>query len=104
LHADDATMSLNFWMTPEAASRDPSRGGLALWRAAPPAGWKIADYDGDAGRIAAFVADRAADRVVVPYRENRAVLFDSRLFHASDAPDFAPGYEDRRINITLLYG
>jgi hypothetical protein len=40
----------------------------------------------------------------VPYRENRAVLFDSRLFHYSDAPKFAQGYENYRINVTLLFG
>jgi hypothetical protein len=42
--------------------------------------------------------------MIVPYRENRAVLFESRLFHRSDAPHFAPGYENRRINVTLLFG
>jgi hypothetical protein len=40
----------------------------------------------------------------VPYRQNRAVLFRSRLFHYSDSPIFAPGYENHRINLTLLYG
>ncbi len=104
LHADDAAVSLNFWVTPDAANRDITRSGLVLYRTVPPADWKIADYDQDRSRIAAFVADHEADRVVVPYRENRAVLFDSRLFHGSDSPDFLPGYENHRINITLLYG
>jgi hypothetical protein len=40
----------------------------------------------------------------VPYRENRAVLFKSRLLHWSDAPEFAEGYENHRINVTLLFG
>jgi hypothetical protein len=26
------------------------------------------------------------------------------MFHGSDAPNFAPGYENMRINITLLFG
>jgi hypothetical protein len=46
----------------------------------------------------------AQDTLLVPYRENRAVLFESRLFHQSDIPDFRQGYEDHRINITLLFG
>ena len=45
-----------------------------------------------------------ADNLIVPYRENRAVLFESRLFHRSDAPEFATGYENHRINLTLLFG
>jgi len=40
----------------------------------------------------------------VPYRENRAVLFESRLFHRSGVTDFATGYENHRINLTLLFG
>jgi hypothetical protein len=42
--------------------------------------------------------------VRAPYRANRAVIFDSDLFHASDRPHFREGYLNRRINITLLYG
>ena len=42
--------------------------------------------------------------LVVPYRQNRAVLFRSRLFHHSDRPEFASGYENHRINLTLLFG
>ncbi len=40
----------------------------------------------------------------VPYRANRAVIFDSNLFHETDRPRFKDGYLNRRINITLLYG
>jgi hypothetical protein len=40
----------------------------------------------------------------VPYRENRAVLFKSRFFHRSDVTQFANGYENHRINITMLFG
>jgi hypothetical protein len=32
------------------------------------------------------------------------VIFNSNLFHQTDRFDFAPGYLNRRINITLLYG
>jgi hypothetical protein len=42
--------------------------------------------------------------VRVPYRANRAVIFDSDLFHASDDPHFRDGYSNRRINVTILYG
>jgi len=40
----------------------------------------------------------------VPYRANRAVIFDSDLFHETDVIRFKPGYENRRINVTLLFG
>lgn len=104
VHADDAAISLNFWVTPDAANRSPERGGLAIYRAVPPPDWPIVDYAADRARIRAFLDSRDDSAISVPYRENRAVLFDSRLFHGSDAPDFAPGYENHRINITMLFG
>jgi hypothetical protein len=42
--------------------------------------------------------------VTIPYKQNRAVLFDSALFHHTDKFKFKKGYENRRINLTLLYG
>ena len=40
----------------------------------------------------------------VPYRANRAVIFDSDLFHETDTIRFKDGYLNRRINVTMLYG
>jgi tetratricopeptide (TPR) repeat protein len=103
-HADDAAVSINFWLTPAAANLDPDHGGLAVCLAPPPPEWEIKDYEADQERIVAFLEQNAADRLIVPYRENRAVLFKSRLFHYSDAPSFALGYGNHRLNVTLLFG
>lgn len=103
-HADDAAFSVNFWVTPDAANRDPERGGLTVCLAPPPPEWQVRDYDADKEAIVTFLELHADDSLVVPYRENRAVLFNSRLFHRSDAPNFATGYENHRINLTLLFG
>jgi Tfp pilus assembly protein PilF len=103
-HADDAAVSVNLWMTPNEANLDPARGGLTVCRVPPPEAWQITGYDADKDTIAAFLDKHAKDSLVVPYGENRTVLFESRLFHRSDAPEFAPGYENHRINLTLLFG
>lgn len=103
-HADDAAVSVNLWVTPETANLDPGYGGLAVCRVPPPPGWEIAGYQADHARVAAHMATHAAQTVHVPYAQNRAVMFESRLFHRSDAPHFATGYETRRINVTLLFG
>jgi hypothetical protein len=42
--------------------------------------------------------------VTVPHRENRVVIFNSTLFHETDRVEFREGYENRRINVTLLFG
>ncbi len=103
-HADDGAVSVNFWVTPDHANLRPGSGGLAVCRVPPPPDWSPTGYHADEGEIAAFLHRRPDDLLIVPYRENRAVMFESRLFHRSDAPHFAPGYENRRINVTLLYG
>ena len=104
VHADDAAVSVNFWVTPTQANLDPGHGGLVVCLTPPPAGWHIKDYDADRERIVTFLAQNADNDLVVPYRQNRAMLFRSRLFHYSDRPQFASGYENHRINLTLLYG
>ena len=104
VHADAATVSVNFWVTPTEANLAPERGGLVICRAPPPADWEIKDYDADQARIVTFLEQKAVESLVVPYRENRAVLFRSRLFHHSDRPKFASSYENHRINLTIFYG
>jgi tetratricopeptide (TPR) repeat protein len=104
VHADDAAVSVNFWVTPTEANVDPGHGGLVVCRAPPPDDWQIKGYEADQERIVTFLEQKATDSLAVPYRENRAVIFHSRLFHHSDHPVFAAGYENHRINLTLLYG
>ena len=40
----------------------------------------------------------------IHHRCNRALIFNSTLFHETDQIVFRPDYVNRRINITLLYG
>jgi tetratricopeptide (TPR) repeat protein len=102
-HADDAVVSVNFWVTPNKANLN-SGGGLSICLEPPPIDWTLEDYNNDQSRSAEFMALFEANTLNVPYRENRAVMFQSRLLHQSDAPHFAEGYENHRINISLLYG
>lgn len=104
VHADDGAISLNLWITPSAANRNPERGGLVVGLVPPPQDWRMKGYEADQERIVSFLEQNPHGRLRVPYRENRAVLFQSRLFHWSDAPEFAAGYENHRINLTFIYG
>ena len=104
VHADDAAVSVNFWVTPTQANLMPGSGGLVVCLAPPPSNWEIKDYDADQARIVTFLEQNAQNSLTVPYSQNRAVLFRSRLFHYSDRPEFAAGHENHRINLTLLYG
>ena len=46
----------------------------------------------------------ATERIEVQYRQNRATIFNSNLFHETQRTAFKPGYSNRRINLTLLFG
>jgi hypothetical protein len=104
IHADQAAVNVNFWITPDEANRNPESGGLVVWDAAAPQDWEINTYNGDDDTVHAFLAKVGAKPMRVPYRANRAVIFDSDLFHETDAIDFEDGYLNRRINVTMLYG
>jgi tetratricopeptide (TPR) repeat protein len=104
IHADSAAVNVNFWITPDEANLDPDRGGLVVWDKAAPLDWDFERFNGDIAATRAFLAASGAKAVTVPYRANRAVVFDSDLFHETDVIRFRDGYLDRRINVTLLYG
>lgn len=104
VHADEAVVNVNFWITPDEANLDPESGGLVIWDVAAPPDWNFAEYNGEAAPIREFLARSGAKPTTVPHRANRAVIFDSDLFHETDKIVFRPGYLNRRINITLLYG
>ena len=104
VHADFAAVNVNFWITPDDANCDPDNGGLVIWDVAAPLNWDFESYNSDDGRIRDYLKAQGAKAITVPYRANRAVIFDSDLFHESDTIRFREGYENRRINVTLLYG
>jgi Tfp pilus assembly protein PilF len=104
IHADFAAVNVNFWITPDEANLDPASGGLVVWNVPAPLDWDFDKYNTDNHAIRDFLSRNKASSVRIPYRANRAVIFDSDLFHETDRIDFKEGYRNRRINVTLLYG
>ena len=104
VHADFAAINVNFWITPDSANRNPTNGGLIVHKKEAPLDWSFKVYNRDTKRIREFLTEHDSGKMVVPYAENRVVLFNSDLFHETDRLEFKPGYENRRINITMLFG
>lgn len=104
IHADFAAVNVNFWIAPEEANLDKENGGMVIYDVPSPKTWSFHDYNADSEKIYSYLEANGAKAIRVPYKENRCVMFDSSLFHATDEIHFAPGYENRRINVTLLYG
>lgn len=106
MHADAAAVNVNFWITPDEANRNLDNGGLVVWDKEAPDDWDFAEYNNDKNKhkIQEFLEKSGAKPITIPHRQNRAVIFNSNLFHETDVIDFHDNYESRRINVTLLYG
>lgn len=104
VHADAAAVNVNFWITEDAANLEPEGGGLRVYKHAAPPDWDFDRFNRDPAEIMRYLDAVGSESIRVPHRANRAVIFDSDLFHATDTLRFREGYRNRRINITLLYG
>ena len=61
-------------------------------------------YNMDSEVIMEYLDSVNSTSIIVPYKRNRSVIFDSDPFHRTDDFYFKDGYENRRINITMLFG
>ena len=104
IHADSAQVNVNFWISPDAGNLDPDSGGLIVWDKIAPQDWDFEDYNKNQQKIENFLAESGANDFRVPFRQNRALIFNSALFHKTDEIHFADRYPDRRINVTMLFG
>jgi tetratricopeptide (TPR) repeat protein len=104
VHADFARVNLNFWITPDEYNLAPEAGGLKLYDVPSPADWSFVDFNVNGNKIYEFLDRHNARSIVVPHGCNRAVLFNSALFHETDRIRFAEGYRSRRVNFTYLFG
>lgn len=104
MHADEGAVSINFWITPDEANLDEANGGLVFWNKRAPMDY-FRKSRIDKNLLLHELADAPdSEPIRVPYRCNRAALFDSRLAHRTDDLHFRDGYENRRINVTLVFG
>ena len=103
-HADKAAVNVNLWITPDEACAHPEAAGLTVHDVAAPPDWGFSDYNLNPARLERLVEREGRAPVRVPYRCNRAVIFDSSLIHESGGVAFRAGFANRRINVTLLFG
>lgn len=104
-HADFAAVNVNLWIAPDEANLEPETGGLLVYDSRVPDDWSFEAYNhAPAQAIYDHLGPARDTPIRVPHRANRALMFDSALFHESDRFRFRPGLTNRRINITFLYG
>jgi tetratricopeptide (TPR) repeat protein len=104
IHADFAIHNLNFWITPDEYNNNKESGGLKVYDVPAPDNWTFRQYNFDNEEIYKFLNENNANCTNIPYKFNRAVLFNSAYFHETDKIDFKDMYKGRRINNTYLFG
>ena len=103
-HADFAAVNVNFLVTPAGANLNPESGGLIVYNTPAPLEWDFMTFNNNRKKILEHIADNNDEKSVIPYNENRVVIFNSNLIHETDRFEFQEGYENRRINVTMLFG
>jgi hypothetical protein len=104
IHADEAAVNLNLWVTPEESIIfGPNKNGLDVWKIHPPKDWDYETYNRTPEKSALYILEKNAERISIPYKWNRLVMFNSMFFHKTQYVTSKPGYENRRINYTFLY-
>ena len=103
-HADFAAVNVNFWVTPKAANLNSLSGGLVVYNTEAPLEWGFRTFNYDTEKMLEHLEDNNDEKSIVPYNENRIVIFNSNLIHETDKFEFKEGYENRRINVTMLFG
>ena len=108
LHADEAAVNVNIWLSLEGADleEDGYEGGLLVYTAKPKEEMNFKTYN---TRADEFVVKELLEpsnfaNVTIKHQPNRCVIFDSALFHQTQKYKFKTGYQNSRINLTLLYG
>jgi hypothetical protein len=104
IHADFAAINVNFWITPETANLDTDSGGMVVYDLEAPLSWSFGQYNERPDLIRGLIERHQPRAIRIPYRQNRAIIFNSDLFHGTEAVCFRPDYLGHRINVTMLYG
>ena len=78
---------------------------MRVWDKVPPKDATFDDYNAQKNgpKIKKMLDDYKIGSQTVTHKENRAVIFNSKLFHVTDDFEFKNTYENKRVNVTYLY-
>lgn len=108
MHADLCDLNVTLWLTPDEHNLDPASGGLELYpirRLPDDSPDRFVGKDAAEGLVEERVlGQHANDLRRVAYRANRAVIFDGRMYHRTEAMQFrCDSARTSRINLALSF-
>ena len=80
-----AAVNVNFWITQATANLNPESGGLIVHNTPAPLEWDFKTYNSNKEKIAKHLENGSGEKSIVPYNENRVVIFNSNLIHETDS-------------------
>jgi hypothetical protein len=91
-------------MTPDEYNLEPKSGGMILYDVKRTDSMMVHEFNAAPYCVDYFKSKTRGGSVVIPYRCNRTVIFDSRTFHASDRLNFKnTSSETARMNLGLSF-
>jgi hypothetical protein len=102
-HADYSIYTVNLWITDETSNKDPSTGGMFFYDVEADNSRDFHEYNAEPEAINKMIGESAVRRRA-SYKGNRAVIFRSSIFHASEDIAFRDGFVNHRVNLTLGFG
>jgi hypothetical protein len=105
MHADNATYSINIWLTPASNAESMNADGMVFYNVNRPDRMSYKSFSSH-DYCEYYVRDRSGvPEKRIPYRFNRAVIFDSRVMHRSEEVTFADSGSvlSRRLNLTFSW-
>lgn len=102
VHSDNASIAVNFWITDDCYNLDDTTGGMLLYKLKRTDQMRVHEFNAMpwSGK---YFDDQAPELLTkIPYRRNRAVIFDAKIFHSTDVVNFkSETLESVRIGVTM---
>ena len=102
-HADPASFNVNIWLTPNDSVKDSNKNGLIIWDQKRPEDWSYQEYNKDVPKIKQYLKDTKANKRVIEYKYNRAMIFNSSYFHETNGVSMKDGHWNKRINLVFMF-
>jgi len=100
-HTDPAQYTVNVWVTPNHSLANENSNGLIMYRKRFDNKRWMETYNWTLDESKEYV--KHSRKVNIPYKFNRAVIFESNQFHETDNVIMKPGVNNCRVSYTFLY-
>lgn len=105
LHADPSNFNVNVWVTPDSCVKDENLNGLKIYNVDVPSEATREQYNLNVDNYLTKIVNKNPHIIYrIPYRCNRAIIFDASCPHETDSVSMILGKENRRVSYTMLYG